>query len=482
MAANQADLSTTPTPGNRLTQLWESIVGFANTPDGVDRRNQRLLATIIMAVAFLLFIFTLNGLSSLLDGTATATTFRYEPLSIVLVLIIYTLNRTGYYNIAATMLTLILIAVPIAANWNNPEGIARAAGFAAAAILLAGILLPRAYIFGISFIAIAAVSPALTTSTATYEGNITPVAMVILIAMLTLLFDNHRTALENERRAELMRVNEALRRSEEALQLANHGLEQKVAERTAELVVAKEEAERASTVKSAFLASMSHELRTPLNAIINFTRFVAKGAQGPINEEQEATLNEVVDSSRHLLSLINDVLDMSKIESGSLTLFIEDNVKLQPLLDTVISTGKSLKGDKPIEIQTEIADNLPTIRGDRQRILQILLNIMSNACKFTEEGTIKVCASQQADQVVFSVQDTGPGIAPEDAHFVFEAFKQTNTGLRQISGTGLGMPISRSLAEAHGGKLWLESEAGKGAKFTVSIPIKSQQLTPSLNA
>ena len=167
MAANQADLTTTPMPGNRLNQIWESIVGFSSTADGVDRRNQRLLATIIMSVALLLGLFTINSIIHLLDGTATATTFRYEPLSIILLLIIYTLNRTGYYNVAATMLTLILIAVPIAANWSNPEGIARAAGFAAAAILLSSILLPRNYIFGISFVAIAAVLPAMTTSTET---------------------------------------------------------------------------------------------------------------------------------------------------------------------------------------------------------------------------------------------------------------------------------------------------------------------------
>jgi signal transduction histidine kinase len=190
----------------------------------------------------------------------------------------------------------------------------------------------------------------------------------------------------------------------------------------------------------------------------------------------------VVDSSRHLLSLINDVLDMSKIESGSLTLFVEENVKLTSVLETVVNTGKSLVTDKSVEIQTEIGDELPMIRGDRQRILQILLNIMSNACKFTETGYVKLRAYQDVDNMVFAIEDTGPGIAAEDMTFVFEAFKQTTTGLRQGAGTGLGMPISRSLAEAHGGKLWLESEPGKGAKFFVSLPIKSSTLTPSLTS
>jgi signal transduction histidine kinase len=249
-----------------------------------------------------------------------------------------------------------------------------------------------------------------------------------------------------------------------------------------ETTAALEQAERANSVKSAFLASMSHELRTPLNAIINFTKFVAKGSMGPVNEEQSETLNEVIDSARHLLNLINDVLDMSKIEAGSLKLFIESNVDLNTILKTLQATGKTLLTDKPVELLADIEDGLPTIMGDRQRILQILLNIISNACKFTEEGSIQIRACQSGDDVLFSIADSGSGIAPEDQPLVFEAFKQTETGLRQGGGTGLGMPISRSLTEAHGGRLWLESEPGKGTTFFVSLPIQSQMLTPSIVA
>src|SRR5262249_23917898 len=143
-----------------------------------------------------------------------------------------------------------------------------------------------------------------------------------------------------------------------------------------EIQQAKDEAERANTVKSAFLASMSHELRTPLNAVINFTKFVAKGSMGPVNQEQADTLYEVIDSAKHLLSLINDVLDMSKIESGSLNLFVEDNIDLKAVLDSALATGQILLTDKPVTLDVHIADTLPTIRGDRQRILQILLNIL----------------------------------------------------------------------------------------------------------
>lgn len=238
------------------------------------------------------------------------------------------------------------------------------------------------------------------------------------------------------------------------------------------------QAELASTVKSAFLASMSHELRTPLNSVINFTKFVAKGTVGPVNEEQREMLNEVIDSAKHLLALINDVLDMSKIESGTLNLFVEDNVDLNTILNTVVTTGRSLIGDKPITLDLSVESALPLMRGDRQRILQIMLNIMSNACKFTDEGSIKISARHQGNTVEISVQDTGPGIALGDQADVFEPFKQTDTGLRQAGGTGLGMPISKNLAEAHGGRLRLESVPGKGTTFYVLLPVKSETLTP----
>jgi signal transduction histidine kinase len=241
---------------------------------------------------------------------------------------------------------------------------------------------------------------------------------------------------------------------------------------------ARTEAERANQVKSAFLASVSHELRTPLNSIINFTKFVTKEVMGPINERQHETLTKVIDSGHHLLNLINDVLDMSKIESGSLTLFVEESVNLQQILDTVVTDAKGMLHEKPIELRVETQGELPSIVGDRKRILQIFLNIISNACKFTQEGHITIKANQQNGHVHIAVEDTGPGIAPEDSQAVFESFKQTSTGLRQGEGTGLGMPISRSLVEAHGGKLWFESQVGQGTTFYVTLPVKSEILTP----
>jgi signal transduction histidine kinase len=152
-------------------------------------------------------------------------------------------------------------------------------------------------------------------------------------------------------------------------------------------------------------------------------------------------------------------------------LFIEQSVDLQPILESVAKTGRALLQDKPVQLSTEIAPGLPKMTADRQRVMQILLNVISNACKFTEEGQIVLRTFQTEGEVIIAVEDTGLGIAAADQAAVFEPFKQTDTGLRRGGGTGLGMPISRSLAEAHGGRMWLDSTPGKGSTFYVALPI-----------
>ncbi len=241
-----------------------------------------------------------------------------------------------------------------------------------------------------------------------------------------------------------------------------------------------ERADYADKVKSAFLASMSHELRTPLNAVINFTHFVADGDTGPVNEEQVELLSEVIKSATHLLNLINDVLDMSKIEAGALVLFVEEDVDVTSLLKSVMSTARSLIVGKKITLETDIAPDLPRIRADRQRVLQVLTNIVSNACKFTAAGVIKISAKSVGGEVIMSVSDTGSGIDAEDQKLVFLPFRQTKAGLRQGGGTGLGMPIAKSLVDSHNGRIWLESTLGEGSTFHVTLPVKDQSLQPAL--
>jgi signal transduction histidine kinase len=240
-----------------------------------------------------------------------------------------------------------------------------------------------------------------------------------------------------------------------------------------------EAAEKANAVKSTFLASMSHELRTPLNAIINFNKFVMKGVMGSVNERQTEALQTVDESAQHLLSLINDVLDISKIESGSLVLFVEDDVNLSDLLESAIRTAKGLLSGTNVKLTTEIDAEIPTVRGDKQRLLQILLNVLSNAAKFTEAGEIHIEATHKDAEILVTVKDTGAGIAPEEQNLVFEAFKQTQAGIAQGRGTGLGMPISKRLVEAHGGRMHFESAPGQGTTFYIAMPIKSDKLVPS---
>jgi signal transduction histidine kinase len=263
-----------------------------------------------------------------------------------------------------------------------------------------------------------------------------------------------------------------------AAAVEHHNNEQiaKLEQQLVEVENARVQAEQADQVKSAFLASMSHELRTPLNSVINFTKFVVRGVMGPVTEKQIDTLNKVISSGQHLLALINDILDMSKIESGSLNLFIEDDLDPNAILKAVINNAEALLAEKNIRLEQDIQADLPKMRADRKRITQILLNMVSNACKFTEKGFVKIKARAEDDNLLISVQDTGPGIASEDSESVFLSFKQTKTGLRQGEGTGLGMPISKSLAEAHGGQLWFESEVGQGTTFYIKLPLQSEAL------
>jgi signal transduction histidine kinase len=238
-----------------------------------------------------------------------------------------------------------------------------------------------------------------------------------------------------------------------------------------ELTLARDEARKADLAKSQFLASMSHELRTPLNAILNFTEFVSSGMMGAVNERQVDALTKSLSSAKHLLSLINDVLDMSKIEAGMMVLFVEENVNLRLELITAAATMEPLAVQKALRLVTEIDDDLPTLTCDRRRVRQVLLNLLSNAIKFTEEGSITLSAKRTPTSVVMRVTDTGPGI-PADKHtVVFEPFQQTDTGIRHAGGTGLGLPITKHIVQAHGGTITLESDSGKGATFTVTLPL-----------
>ena len=239
---------------------------------------------------------------------------------------------------------------------------------------------------------------------------------------------------------------------------------------------AQDTAERLKEVdklKSEFLANMSHELRTPLNSIIGFSRVILKGIDGPLTDMQKTDLNAIYASGKHLLALINDILDISKIEAGKMEFFFEP-VDIAELLHDVIAASTSLLEDKPqVKLLTDIPEGLPLVRADARRIRQVALNVISNAAKFTEKGFIKVSVTHDDYRVVVSVQDTGIGIPKDKIADVFERFKQVdNTSTRRYEGTGLGMSLSKLFIEKHGGDMWVESEYGKGSTFFFSLPIE----------
>ena len=232
--------------------------------------------------------------------------------------------------------------------------------------------------------------------------------------------------------------------------------------------------EVASQHKSEFLANMSHELRTPLNAIIGFSEVLSERMFGDLNEKQDEYLKDIYASGTHLLSLINDILDLSKIEAGRMELELSD-FHLPTALDSALTLVRERAGRRAIALHTNIDRQLGEIRADERKIRQVVLNLLSNAIKFTPEGgRIEVRAEPRGGSVEVSVTDTGVGIAAEDQEAVFEEFRQVGTAAKKVEGTGLGLTLCRKFVELHGGRIWVKSQVGEGSTFTFAIPVASR--------
>jgi len=235
------------------------------------------------------------------------------------------------------------------------------------------------------------------------------------------------------------------------------------------------ELEIASKHKSEFLANMSHELRTPLNAILGYTELILDKIYGNVPEQIQEVLERVEQNGRHLLSLINDVLDLSKIEAGHLTLSLNE-YSMKEVVQTVVTAVESLAAEKNLELRVTVSPEVACGKGDEQRISQVLMNLVGNAIKFTEEGKVEVEARASNDTFVISVSDTGPGLSEADQQKIFEEFHQVDgSSTRKKGGTGLGLSIAKRIVEMHGGSIWVESTLGKGSTFSFTLPIRVER-------
>jgi signal transduction histidine kinase len=239
-----------------------------------------------------------------------------------------------------------------------------------------------------------------------------------------------------------------------------------------EIELKSRELEAASRHKSEFLANMSHELRTPLNAIIGFSEVLSERMFGELNEKQDEYLKDIHASGQHLLSLINDILDLSKIEAGRMELELTD-FDFPTTLDNTLTLIRERAGRRGIALHLSVDERLGQMRADERKIRQVVLNLLSNAIKFTPEGgRIEVAAVPRDEFVEVSVSDTGIGIASEDQEAVFEEFRQVGTAAKKVEGTGLGLALSRKFIELHGGRIWVQSQVGIGSTFTFTIPVQ----------
>ena len=230
------------------------------------------------------------------------------------------------------------------------------------------------------------------------------------------------------------------------------------------------ELETASRHKSEFLANMSHELRTPLNAIIGFSQVLRDGLFGEVNAKQEEYLEDILTSGHHLLALINDVLDLSKVEAGQVQLELAP-FSIEDALERGVSMVREQATRNGVQVTLHANDGLHVVTGDERRVRQVIFNLLSNAVKFTSAGgSVDVTATRANGEVRVSVADTGPGITEDDLGRIFEEFQQTEAGARQHEGTGLGLALSKRFVEMHGGRIWCDSEVGKGSTFVFTIP------------
>src|SRR5690348_13208188 len=257
--------------------------------------------------------------------------------------------------------------------------------------------------------------------------------------------------------------------SQSVLAIQNARLFREIADKSEQLALA-------SQHKSQFLANMSHELRTPLNAILGYAELLVDGIYGVLPDRPKGVLERIQNNGKHLLALINDVLDLAKIEAGQLTLTLED-YSVPEVVKSVVTAAEPLATSKGLKFTAALQDGLPMAHGDARRVSQVLLNLVGNAIKFTDTGEVEIRAGLDKGQFVLTVRDTGPGIADADQERIFGEFQQIdNSNTRKKGGTGLGLAISKRMVEMQGGTISVDSVLGQGSTFRVALPVHVDEM------
>ncbi|RMG88537.1 MAG: sensor histidine kinase [Chloroflexi bacterium] len=487
--SNETSGEETTTYGNSIFRgELPSTAAFAAEVKA-DRLN--LLWKILVAiVSFLIMVLFVFGAYN----SANQIMHWYVSLGILLVgsLLTGRLLRDQKALWAMWLFTITLVSsVAVPWIWGD-ENALRFIPFAyPIVVFFVGLLLPpsQTMLTALGCSAILLLGPPLFNITTTHPVDIAVIAIIMtfLSALLAVqvtgeLYQVAQWALMNYQRER--RTTDALFEKRQELQkalLRSQALSDQLKEANVELEAAREAAERAKQFRGQFLANMSHELRTPLNAIIGFSetmlKFPVMYDDIPLPEAYRGDLEQINTSGQQLLAVINDILDLARVDAGKLEIVMQ-RVELTPIIESVLATARGLAASKhkPLKFAEEIPSPPPLCWADDKRLRQVLLNLYSNAVKYTDEGSISLSITTEGDHVKFAVTDTGVGIAPDEVDKVFEEFQQVGgKGRDPRSGAGLGLAISRQLVTLMGGRIWAESELGKGSTFYFTVPAYRQQ-------
>lgn len=456
-----------------------------------DRLRNLYQFTLLFCGAAGILVFTFGFTITRSDGIAGIILLALITLAIGCNITRLFLNR-DMVNAAAWAYALGAIAATGVMLTDKTPGLPQMIVFILPVIVfLAGLLLSPADTFLMAIVAsvVAILGPSLLElPELVLEGaQIFSAFLVFLAAIFAVqvsgeLYQITEWALSNYQRER--RTNDELFEKRQALQMSlkrSEILGEKLMDTNKQLEVAFGAAEEAKQFRGQFLANMSHELRTPLNAIIGFSETMLKFPMMYDNQSlpntYERDLSQIYDSGRQLLHVINDILDLAKVDAGKLEIHMQE-VDIGPIVAAVTSTARGLIKGQPIMFEEKLPDPLPQVWADESRLRQVLLNLYSNACKYTDEGKIVLTVTTEDNRVHFKITDTGIGIAPEFHKAIFEEFQQATNGGRDVrSGTGLGLPISKQLLELMNGSIWLESEVGKGSTFGFSLEVYNGQDT-----